>query len=149
MSQNESYRACARFFVTGCDNAAPPLICEVFVTCHKKQFSAGKCFRYIPGMQLNPQTRMKHCVNVTFRVIFRVKVNVKIRPETSIPTHTRKDSQKQPKQEKWPKQPKQDNDPNRQWVRWTKITKKSEINQGFRKYKGLYKSDHWLARYTI
>jgi hypothetical protein len=35
--------------VTGCDNTAPPLICEVFLTFHKKQFSAGKCFRYIIG----------------------------------------------------------------------------------------------------
>jgi hypothetical protein len=54
-NSNSVYCYCpsARFFVTGCDNAAPPLICEVFVTCHKKQFSAGKCFRYIPGTEQN------------------------------------------------------------------------------------------------
>jgi hypothetical protein len=94
--------------VTGCDNAAPPLICEVFVTFHKKQFSAGKCFRYIPGIQPNPQTGMKHCVNVRFSVIFRVKVNVKIsvkiRPETSIPNPYK---ERQPKTAKTGKCPKQ------------------------------------------
>jgi hypothetical protein len=80
-------------------------------------------------------------VNVRFSVIFRVKVNVKIsvkiRPETSIPD---------PESER---QAKQGNDRKREWVKLKKITQKSEINQGFRKHKGLYKSDHQLPRYTI
>ena len=131
---------CAKFFVTGCDNAAPPLICEVFVTCHKKQFSAGKCFRCIAGTEQNPQkTRMKHCVKVRFQWLYfalksTLKLALRFRPETSIPNAESV------------RQPKQGNDQKREWVKIRKITQKSEINQGFRKHKGLYKSDHRLPR---
>jgi hypothetical protein len=30
---------------------------------HTKEFSVLKCCRHIPGIELNPQTRMKHCVD--------------------------------------------------------------------------------------